>query len=224
MVGGWVWRGVGWVRREEARSTWRVAGSQLDFEPSQVRQFFNGLAIAEIVWTFTHRNRPSGEAFVVFASIADAAKALSNDMQVLGKRYIEVFAVTLAQVDAARDNRKAGAGAAHSHRERAAKEAAAPSGNNGEAETVVMMYGLPYSATVAEVEGFFAGYGFVPGSVRLDSDASGKGVGTGQLTFVSAQEAVRAMHERHRKFIGKRYVSVHFPGRKGLPLPPLIVP
>merc|ERR1712130_858235 len=76
-------------------------------------------------------------------------------------------------------------------------------------ETLVMMYGLPYTVTVDEIEEFFNGYSFVPGSVEIDVDASGKAMGTGQINFTKPKEAQRAISERNRKFIGKRYVNLH---------------
>lgn len=225
----------------------RLRGLPWDAKDEDIRNFFVGLSIVEITWTFTHRNRPSGEAYVTFANAADAAKGLQHDKQMLGKRYIEVFQSTAAQLEAAKEHRKTDSGGSEvpstgSRKEggkkgnKGASDATSDGGsnnnnNNGyhsgessaanEKDTVVMMYGLPYSVSVTEIEQFFAGYNFVPGSVIIDSGAAGKGVGTGQISFEKHIDALKALHDRNRKFIGKRYVSLHFPNRKGQPFPPL---
>lgn len=245
----------------------RLRGLPWDATEEQLKAFFQDLNMKEIIWTFTHRNRPSGEAFVVFNSVADARTGLSRDKQVLGKRYIEVFASTLQQAESAREHKRSeGGGKAHhaapngstgnnnnnsnnnnnnnnsnnntgggsdganiNNNNKNEKDGSgsrgksAPSGGAGSTgvaggaaageivvnDCVVMMYGLPYTVTMDEIEDFFQGYNFVPGSVEIDVDSAGRAIGTGQITFRKAKDAQRAIAERNRKFIGKRYVNLH---------------
>jgi hypothetical protein len=191
------------------------------------------MTISDILWTFTHRNRPSGEAFVTFNSNGDTAKALALDKQMIGKRYVEVFPSTQAQVDAARESRRVeklekngividSTQQQQRHQQQNHQQQQQQHHvDNDPNETTVMMYGMPFAATQHNVEEFFAGYSFIAGSVRLDTDATGKGTGTGCISFTTNYEAIRAMHERNRKYIGKRFVNLHFPNRRGMPLPPL---
>jgi len=185
----------------------RLRGLPWDATPDDLKNFFSGLTMEDITWTFTHRNRPSGEAFVRFKTVEEAVKGLALHKQMLGKRYIEVFASTPAAQEAAKE--------AHHHQplKRDDNLTAPPKDKNQKElmneSTMVMMYGLPYTVTVDEIEEFFQGYAFVPGSVEIDVDNSGKALGTGQVDFSKASEAKRAIQERNRKFIGKRYVNLH---------------
>jgi hypothetical protein len=145
---------------------------------SSFASFFAGLRVESVVWTFTHRNRPSGEAFVTFASVEEAAKGLGKHKEHLNKRYIEVFASSEAQAEAA-----------HSQKRSDGPSGVPMSGGNASAakhdggDTHVMMYGLPYTVTVVDIEEFFEGFNFVPGSVEIDTDSSGRALGTGSINF-----------------------------------------
>jgi heterogeneous nuclear ribonucleoprotein F/H len=213
----------------------RLRGLPWDATDAQVIEFFTGLRVVNVVWTFTHRNRPSGEAFVTFATVGEAVKGLAMHKQMLGKRYIEVFASTAAQAEAAQlqGSRKdssgnsprgtppvatpspAVGGGTSSAGPRREKESERGNSNNsngngtGGGETFVMMFGLPYTVTVYEIEEFFEGYNLVPGSVEIDTDASGRAIGTGQVNFYKAKDATRAVAELNKQFIGTRYVNLH---------------
>lgn len=197
----------------------RLRGLPWDASDENLELFFQGLKIQEVVWTFTHRNRPSGEAFVIFKTPEDGAKGLLLHKQILGKRYIEVFSSNLNSAETAKELAKE-ARLSHSNSNSTNTNNGNGNSNNSvpaqgekkkpvEGETLVMMYGLPYTVTVDEIEEFFSGYNFIPGSVEIDTDASGKAVGTGQINFTKPKEALRAINDRNRKFIGKRYVNLH---------------
>lgn len=139
----------------------------------------------------------------------------------LGKRYIEVFASSTTQAESAREHRRTDGVKGHDKVVKGAGAAAAAVAEHDPNETAVIIYGMPYSVQTADVEEFFAGYAYVPGSVQLDVDGSGKPQGTGRIVFRSNADAVRALHERNRKYMGRRFVQLHFPGKKGAPFPPL---
>ena len=205
----------------------RLRGLPWDATEEQLREFFVGLNVVDVMWTFTHRNRPSGEAFVTLSSVSEAVHGLKLHKHVLGKRYIEVFASSPAQAQAAHQQKKldgpaggnGGNGGSNSNSNNGNSNSNNSNNNNGtgngkkergnEGETMVMIYGLPYTVTVDEIEEFFSGFNFIPGSVEIDTDASGKALGTGQVNFYKAKDATRAIAERNRKFIGKRYVNLH---------------
>ncbi len=243
----------------------RLRGLPWDASEEQLREFFSGLRVESVVWTFTHRNRPSGEAFVTFGSVEEAAKGLGKHKEHLNKRYIEVFASSEAQAEAAQSQKRSDANGGNNTNNSnhgnnsngnnnnnnnnnsnsgngGGAAASAPSssgggGGRGEksdgGDTHVMMYGLPYTVTVVDIEEFFEGFNFVPGSVEIDTDSSGRALGTGSINFrkvsvlwfrlrfskfcffffflffFQAKDATRAIAERNRKFIGKRYVNLH---------------
>ncbi len=147
---------------------------------------------------------------MTFETKSDAVKALERDKQVLGKRYIEVFASSAEQAEQARVSRRP-------EKEKkgglVAVDGAGGGGDEEAADAVVLMYGLAYSATACDVEAFFSGFDIVGGSVVLDVDAGGKATGSGKIEFQTHREAVRAVHERNRKFIGKRFVTLHLAQR-----------
>ena len=196
----------------------RLRGLPWDATDDDLIEFFQELSIEEFTWTFTHRNRPSGEAFVRFSTVEDAVSGLGFHKKMLGKRYIEVFASTVAAQDMAREasrdvvrEQSAGGGGGGTGGSAGEKK----SGFKGDVnQTLVMMYGLPYTVTVDEIEEFFEGFSFIPGSVEIDTDDAGRAVGTGQIDFSKPKEAQRAIADRNRKFIGKRYVNLHMDARK----------
>lgn len=57
-------------------------------------EFFDGFVLSEdsIHITSMSDGRPTGEAFVEFASAEDSEAAMEKDRKTLGSRYIELFA------------------------------------------------------------------------------------------------------------------------------------
>lgn len=81
----------------------RVRGLPFSAQDREVRGFFEGQAVREIVFTLTPNGRPTGEAFIEFMGSVTLQSVLSFQKQMLGKRYIEIFKATKQElVDAAR--------------------------------------------------------------------------------------------------------------------------
>jgi RNA recognition motif-containing protein len=81
----------------------RVRGLPFSAQERDVRGFFDGLSVKEIVFTLTPNGRPTGEAFVEFMENVLLQNVLAFHKQMLGKRYIEIFKASKQElVEAAR--------------------------------------------------------------------------------------------------------------------------
>ncbi|KAL9248376.1 hypothetical protein vseg_021704 [Gypsophila vaccaria] len=71
----------------------KMRGMPFSATKEDVTEFFNGFVIKEdsIHITFNSDGRPTGEAFVEFASVEDSEAAMEKDRKTLGSRYIELF-------------------------------------------------------------------------------------------------------------------------------------
>lgn len=68
--------------------------------------------------------------------------------------------------------------------------------------------GLPFRATPMDILGFFDGYDYIAESLQLGVDALGRPSGEAWLTFTAAEEALRAVRERNRHYLGNRYLEL----------------
>jgi hypothetical protein len=75
---------------------------------------------------------------------------------------------------------------------------------------VLMMNGLPYSASVQDIVGFFAGYNLLPSQSRIILESDGRSSGKAFATFDTQDEARRALQGKNRHSIGRRYIDLTF--------------
>lgn len=73
---------------------------------------------------------------------------------------------------------------------------------------VVKIRGLPYRSSPNEILAFFQGYSFIPDSLQIGLDQLGRPSGEAWLSFVSAQEALRAVRDLNRHYLGNRYLEL----------------
>ena len=61
-----------------------------------VGDWFEGCTVAEngVHLTIARNGRPSGEAYVVFATVEDAERAAKKDKEMMGGRWLEIFPAT----------------------------------------------------------------------------------------------------------------------------------
>ena len=78
----------------------------------------------------------------------------------------------------------------------------------GTDSTTVKIRGLPFRATPLEILTFFDGYALAPESLQLGVDALGRPSGEAWLSFATAAEALRAVRERNRHYLGSRYLEL----------------
>ncbi|XP_057509318.1 uncharacterized protein LOC130791968 isoform X1 [Actinidia eriantha] len=81
--------------RAKSSDTWVLLLKGLPFSAGKddIMDFFNGFVLSEnlIHITATSEGKPTGEAFVEFASEEDSKAAMERDGMTLGNRYIELF-------------------------------------------------------------------------------------------------------------------------------------
>jgi len=73
----------------------------------------------------------------------------------------------------------------------------------------VKVRGLPFRATPIDILAFFEGYDHIVESLQLGVDALGRPSGEAWLTFTSGDEALRAVRERNRHYLGNRYLELN---------------
>ena len=72
---------------------------------------------------------------------------------------------------------------------------------------VIEMRGIPFRATVGEIQTFFAGRQIAPGGVQLEYGADSRPAGAALVKFVSEAEAQEAM-KKNKEMMGTRYVDL----------------
>jgi len=73
---------------------------------------------------------------------------------------------------------------------------------------LVKIRGLPYRATPMDIANFFAGFSFHPELIQFGMGADGRPNGECWCTFVSPEEAQRAIISRNKHSMGSRYVEM----------------
>lgn len=72
----------------------------------------------------------------------------------------------------------------------------------------IKIRGLPFRATPLDIFNFFESYDVIAESLQLGVDALGRPSGEAWLTFTSSEEALRAVRERNRHYLGNRYLEL----------------
>lgn len=89
-----------------------------------------------------------------------------------------------------------------------AAASAAPMAVIGTDSKTIKIRGLPFRATPLDIFNFFENYAGIAESLQLGVDALGRPSGEAWLTFSSSDEALRAVRERNRHYLGNRYLEL----------------
>ncbi|VDN06641.1 unnamed protein product [Thelazia callipaeda] len=81
----------------------RLRGIPFSATDNDVKEFFDGLEVADVVIDKEPGGRPSGEAFVRFASKQHAEMALERNRNNMGSRYVEVFRSSGDELEKSKD-------------------------------------------------------------------------------------------------------------------------
>uniref|UniRef100_A0A7R9U5K5 RRM domain-containing protein n=1 Tax=Pinguiococcus pyrenoidosus TaxID=172671 RepID=A0A7R9U5K5_9STRA len=183
----------------------RLRGLPYSTNPQGVRDFFDGLKIAEDgVWLL---GNGAGEAFVRFEPGVSEADAKAFDRKYIGERYIEVMISTSSERLSRRELFK---GDGRGNEEGDADDMPNYLG-------VVRMRGLPWTSTEADVRSFFDGCsGLRAGEkgVFICRHPDGRSKGMAYAVFDSEQEAAAAVSSKDRQQMGGRYIEL-FQATKG---------
>ncbi|XP_055700406.1 heterogeneous nuclear ribonucleoprotein H3 isoform X4 [Phlebotomus papatasi] len=148
-------------------------------------EFVNGDDGIHLV-TSPRDGRPNGEAFVECASEKDFNLAFEYNKNVMGHRYIEIFAARPDEFETIMR-----------------KQCVV------QAETFVKLRGLPYSVSPNEIETFFEGLELKQdrGSIHIVMDNRGRATGEAFVQFVNPDDTEKAL-KKNREKIGHRYIEI----------------
>ena len=145
------------------------------------------------------RGRPSGDGFVEFESQLEAKEAMSRDRQEMGGRYIELYMSSHEEYEHFKGRNGLG-------EER--RQGPMPS---SDVQLCIRMRGLPFTATVEDIQFFFSGADspleIVENGIHICYERSSRPSGQAFVEFKSEQEARRAL-QFDRKHMGSRYVEL----------------
>lgn len=177
----------------------RMRGLPFEATKAQIRNFFSGIEVKDSnIFIVTRPDgKASGEAFVLFATEADAEQAMTKDKEKLGDRWIDLFPANKGAL-----YQRVGAGV---------KMAAKP---DAEFRGVLRMRGLPFSAGVEEIRNFFRDYKIQDHGVFVVNGADCRPTGESYVLFESEPEAERAFKALDKEKIGDRWIEL-FRATKG---------
>eukprot|EP00798_Chlamydomonas_sp_ICE-L_P031782 gene31782-6979_t len=179
-----------------------VKMKSLPFEANQldIIHFFEGFSLKPngVQLVVRSDNKPTGEAFVDFNSVEEAARSVKErDLKVFsdkfGDRYVRLIQVSRKEMQATLALRFGGEG-------------------------ILKMKGIPFRATAADVRRFFAtgSYRIKPDGISFIMHADGRPTGMAFIEFDTPQDAVRAMETDRAKFgpeYGSRFCMLQLVGR-----------
>ncbi|GLC42385.1 hypothetical protein PLESTB_000652500 [Pleodorina starrii] len=72
----------------------------------------------------------------------------------------------------------------------------------------IKIRGLPYGSSPTEILAFFQTYQYLPDTLQIGLDQLGRPSGEAWLSFSSPQEALRAVRDLNRHYLGNRYLEL----------------
>lgn len=218
-------------------SVMRMRGLEFSATKKDIIGFLDGFTVNEgedgVHIIMGPDRRPSGEGYVEMESVAEVARCvglLHRCTFVNGRRYVELFPSSRSELARTLGKelpqKKKGPApgsfmksipregdAYDAHMEAVMEFATAISDAAKEKEIRERPYlkirGIPFKSTEEDIEEFFTGYGYVPGSVILGVDPDGRSSGEAWIYFGSQSECQRALHDRNREYMGGRYVELY---------------
>lgn len=173
----------------------RLRGLPFSAGKDEIMDFFRNFDLSEdlIHITVNSEGRPTGEAFVEFASAEDSKAAMVNDRKTLGSRYIELFPSSLEECQEAVSRGRSSA----SH----------DGDDSPEQTTVVRMRGLPFSAGKDDIMEFFKEYVLSEDSIHITCNMDGRPTGEAFVEFAGLDDAKGAL-AKDRMTLGRRYIEL----------------
>ncbi|TRY84584.1 hypothetical protein DNTS_001322 [Danionella cerebrum] len=197
----------------------RMRGLPFSATAEQVLQFFSPLCPVTngsegILFVRFPDGRPTGDAFVLFSCEEDAQNALKKHKEILGKRYIELFKSTAAEVQQVL-NRYSSAPlipVAPSPILSVVPPATfvPPLPAVTGVRDCMRLRGLPYDATVQDILVFLGEYidDIKPHGVHMVLNQQGRPSGDAFIQMRSVERAFLAAQRCHKRSMKERYVEV----------------
>ncbi|XP_066510639.1 G-rich sequence factor 1-like isoform X2 [Hoplias malabaricus] len=177
----------------------RLRGLPFNCTEREVTQFFSGLDIVKdgVTFVLDHRGRSSGDAFVQFATQEMADQALQKDREVIGNRYIEVFASKKNEIQT-QYTKGRGEASGTAFRTQRMNSTSVPI-------HYIHMRGLPFQASAADIVNFFSPIRVE--KILMEYGSDGRPRGEAEAYFTSHQDAVTAM-SKDKECIQDRYIEL----------------
>lgn len=174
----------------------RLRGLPFSASKEDILDFFKEFELSEekIHITATSDGRPTGEAYVEFASPEDSKSAMSKDRMTLGNRYIELFPSSHEELEEAISRGGLLPKSADG------KELTVPSG-------VLRMRGLPFSAGKDDIMEFFKDFTISEESIHITFNFDGRPTGEAFVEFANPEDAKSAL-AKDRMTLGSRYIEL----------------
>ncbi|XP_033899157.3 epithelial splicing regulatory protein 2-like isoform X4 [Acipenser ruthenus] len=153
--------------------------------------------------------RPTGDAFVLFACEEYAQNAIKKHREILGKRYIELFRSTAAEVQQVL-NRYMSTPLISTLPPPMLPVIPQPFITTGPARDCVRLRGLPYTATIEDILEFMAEFtvDIKPHGVHMVLNQQGRPSGDAFIQMKSAERSFLVAQKCHKKMMKDRYVEV----------------
>jgi len=173
----------------------RVRGLPWSCTENELIEFFEGVCIQSVHFTRDRDGRPSGDAYMVLASLKDQKLAHKFHKAHMGNRYLEVFEARYSEMSWMLSK----------NIDKDPKDAAEFEEFEPESDAVVKMRGLPFEAGPAEIVRFFEGLAVAEKGVLICKDSNRRPSGEGYCVFVD-EEAVAEALKRDNASMGHRLV------------------
>ncbi|XP_029454528.1 G-rich sequence factor 1 isoform X2 [Rhinatrema bivittatum] len=214
----------------------RLRGLPYSCTELDIAKFFTGLDITDngITFLMDYRGRKTGDAFVQFASMEMAAKALLKHREEMGRRYIEIFPSRRSEIPISKKKKELhlgvsaqitypadGAGESErdpvpvtpTEKERkhefaedtSSKPLSVPACGHSSSVHSVHMRGLPFQITGQDIANFF--HPLTPVKIKIVYGSDGKAIGEAEVEFATHEDAVIAMW-KDKSNIQNRYIEL----------------
>jgi len=184
------------LSEDAGQSIVRLRGLPWSYGGKEVCEFLAGVSVNLQPENVTMLHNAAGEAFVALSTPAQLSEVLQHNHQQIGRRYVEIFASTATEKQAACERNRA-----------TMREDASYRG-------VLRMRGLPFTATVDDLLGFFGNPTTLQApNVHLMRKADGRSSGDAYAVFDTEEAAVDALQFDKQK-LGSRWVDL-FQSNKG---------
>jgi len=187
----------------------RLRGMPYNATEQDVLKFFQGFGVTEggVHMHHDHTGRPSGQAYVVFETAAEAQHALKLDKEKIGERWIDLFLSSKAEMFHALPTMR-GYGGPGAGGGGAAIRSSGPKGVSiGGITHVIRVRGLPFDCTRMDLQHFFASVGPTANGIffanRMDGRSSGEA-----FVVLHSHDAVRQALMQDKQKMGSRWLDI----------------
>jgi len=165
----------------------RMRGLAWNTTVEDIRKFFDERQILTIHVVPGSHGRTSGEAMVEFGSEPDLEISLKKDTCLLNKRAVELSIGSPRELDRSLGRRPL------------------PKVPSNPMSFVIRMRGVPYTATVEDIEDFFGE--LHPLAIHIPKDEFGRPSGDAFVEFEEHDDGFAATY-KHRETLGNRYIEI----------------